>query len=387
MRYNLLALLITLLPATLAAQSVEERLAKLEAEVRELREENRALRQQLSVPPPAVTQVAVTPATVTAAKPAAPAPPKVTVGGFVQAQGEAGGRIGSRFSDDNDRVFLRRARLNAQGKFAEHFDFKLELDLAGSLGATSALRAQMTDGFITWTQHPAASVKVGQFKTPFGFEQLYSDQRLPTPERSLGTDRLAVGRQLGVQLFGELAKKRFTYALGGFNGNGANNSFNDDEGFLTVGRVTGKLYDTKKVRWTAGAGAFRGDDRAVTVAPELGFANNTFAGKRHGWGVDTQIVAGRVEVWLETLRTTHDPLSGLTRDSRSLAVQGTYFLTKKLQAVGRWDSFEPTADGDDLTAWLLGGTYLIRGDELKLQLNFVRGEHDDRVIARVQTVF
>jgi phosphate-selective porin len=363
-----------------APSSIEERLARLESEVRELREENKTLRQQLGV------EVKAREAEVSV-KPAASVP-KMTIGGFLHLQGETGGRLDSRFSDDNDRMYVRRARLNTQGKFAEGYDFKVELELSGALGNTSAMRAQMTDAFISWTKHPAASVRFGQFKTPYSFEQLYSDQRLPTPERTLGADRLALGRQIGVQLFGELANKRLSYAVGAFNGNGINNSFNDDESFLTVGRLAGKLYDTKAVRWNLAVNGFRGDDRAVTVAPELGFTNNTFAGERHGWGVDTQVVAGPIEVWVEALRLTHDPTAaGPTRDSQSLAIQGSYLLSKKLQVIGRWDSFEPVDGGEDFGAWLIGGSYLIRGDDLKLQLNFVRGEHDDRVIARVQTVF
>jgi phosphate-selective porin OprO and OprP len=378
-RIAAIALLLAAGPSVLSAQTVEERLAKLETEVRELRDENRALREQLGVEVKARTaEVAV--------KPSASVP-KMTLGGFIHAQAESGGRLDSRFADDNDRFFLRRARVATAGKFAENFDFKVELELAGTLGATSAMRAQMTDTYVTWTQHPAASLRLGQFKSPYGFEQLYADQRLPTAERTLGADRLTLGRQIGLQLFGELAKKRITYAVGAFNGNGVNNSFNDDEGLLTVARVAGKLYDTKKVRWNVGLDGFRGEDRSVAVAPELGFTNNTFAGKRHGWGIDSQVIAGPVEVWFEALQTTHDPLSGVTRDSQSLTLQGAYFLTKKLQAIGRWSSFEPTDNVDGLTEYLIGGTYYIKGDDLKLQLNFVRGEHEDRVIARVQTVF
>lgn len=387
MRIAGIALLLAAVPSVLSAQTpasqtVEERLAKLESEVRELREENRALRDQLGSQTLAV-KARTEEATV---KPSASVP-KMTLGGFIHAQAESGGRLDSRFADDNDRIFLRRARVATAGKFAENFDFKVELELAGTLGATSAMRAQMTDTYVSWTQHPAASLRLGQFKSPYGFEQLYADQRLPTAERTLGADRLTLGRQIGLMLFGELAKKRITYAVGAFNGNGVNNSFNDDEGFLTVARVAGKLYDTKQVRWNVGLDGFGGEDRAVTVAPELGFTNNTFAGKRHGWGVDSQVIAGPVEVWVEALHTTHDPLSGATRDSQSLTLQGTYFLTKKLQAIGRWSSFEPTDNVDGLTEYLIGGTYYIKGDDLKLQLNFVRGENDDRVIARVQTVF
>ena len=368
MNRTLLALLL-LLPPSLHAQTVEERLAKLEAEVRELREENRALRAQLGV---------------TAVQPAGKET-KLTVGGLIQAQAEAGGRVDGRFSDDNDRVYLRRARLNAQGAFAEHFDFRVELDLAGSLGATTGLRAPATDAYVTWNQHPAAKVRVGQFKAPFGHETLFSDSILATPERTLGSDRLTLGRQLGVQLFGDLANKRVAYAVGAFNGSGTNTSANDDEGFVAAARLSGTIIDSKPLRWSAGVNGFRGDDRNAAVAPELGFANNAFRGERDAFGIDTQLVAGPFELWLERLQARFDPESGGAREATAHMIFGTWSVTDRIQAVARWDELE--ANGNELTTWTLGTNYLIKGNDLKLQLHWMKSEDESRVIARVQTIF
>ena len=121
----------------------------------------------------------------------------IQLGGMIQAQTDGGDRGDSRFTDSNARAYLRRARLNVTGKFVEEFDFRLEMDLAGSLSNASAFRAQMTDGYINWNRFDAANVRVGQFKTPFGFEQLYTDSRLYTAERSLVSDRLTQSRQIG----------------------------------------------------------------------------------------------------------------------------------------------------------------------------------------------
>src|SRR5688572_1341614 len=130
--------------------------------------------------------------------------PTLTIGGLLQVQAEFGDRGDTRFGNDNDRFYLRRARINATGKFLEEFDFRLEGDFGGTLANTSALRAQLTDGFINWNRHPEANIRMGQFKTPFGFEQLFSDPRLITIERSLVNDRLTLSRQLGVQVGGDL---------------------------------------------------------------------------------------------------------------------------------------------------------------------------------------
>ncbi len=231
---------VLLLAATPAfSQSVEERLARLEQEVRELRAENAELRAQFNTP----SKPATAPPAQQEVKPAGKES-KMLIGGFLQAQAESGGRVDTRFGDDNDRVFLRRARVNVQGSFAEELDFKAEMDLAGGLGTASAIRAQATDVYAQWSKHPHAQIRVGQFKTPYGHEQLYSDTKVLTVERTLGTDRIGIGRQLGVQLGGEIGG--LSYAVGAFNGNGTNVTVNDDEGFLTAGRVSGSLWKTDR---------------------------------------------------------------------------------------------------------------------------------------------
>jgi len=364
---------VLLLLATPAfSQSVEERLAKLEQEVRELRAENAELRAQFTAPP---AQQEVKPAGKES---------KMLIGGYLHAQAESGGRVDSRFDDDNDRVFLRRARVNVQGSFAEGFDFKAEMDLAGGAGSASAIPAQATDLYAQWSKVPFAQIRAGQFKTPYGHEQLDSDTKVLTVERTLGTDRIGIGRQLGVQLGGEIGN--ITYAVGAFNGNGTNVTFNDDEGFLTAGRVSGSPWKSARGQWTIGANAYTSDDRSAPVAPELGFANNTFAGHRRAWGVDSQLTAGRLEVWGELLRARFDPTTGATRDLHSWSLAGAWSLTPKLQAVAMID----TLDGpvDHLETWTLGANYFIKGHDLKLQLNLMRAEDETtRVLARLQTMF
>lgn len=75
--------------------------------------------------------------------------PTLTIGGLLQIQAEAGDKGDARFGNDNDRFYLRRARLNATGRFLEEFDFRLEGEFAGTLTNTSGLRAQLTDAFVT----------------------------------------------------------------------------------------------------------------------------------------------------------------------------------------------------------------------------------------------
>src|SRR5438445_12462172 len=129
---------------------------------------------------------------------------KLVLGGFIQANFEDGdvsafeGRFGQTAL--KDRFRLRRARINLTGDFAENFDFKVEGDFENSDGLSSSRTAfEATDIFVNWHQFPEAQIKLGQWKAPFGLEQLTPDTTLYIIERSLPTGALTPERQIGVQ--------------------------------------------------------------------------------------------------------------------------------------------------------------------------------------------
>src|SRR5437588_9423022 len=173
---------------------------------------------------------------------------KLVLGGFIQMNFEDGdvspfeGRFGSTAL--KERFRLRRARINLIGDFAEQFDFKIEGDFENSDGISSSRTAfSGTDIFVNWHQFPEAQIKVGQWKAPFGLEQLTPDTSLYIIERSLPTGAITPERQIGVQLWGKPftnvwpeQKDLLTYYAGIFNGNGRNVTVNDNNNFMAVGR-------------------------------------------------------------------------------------------------------------------------------------------------------
>lgn len=381
--------------------SVQERLQQLESAVESLKKENEQLRQQAGLPAKGLGALVR----------ANGKEDKLAIGGLIQAQGEFGNAPDSRFPG-TDRFLARRMRLNVQGSFAEHFEFKLEGEFGnGSTAANAGYRAQMTDGFVAWTRYDAAKLKLGQFKTPFGFEQLASDPRLYTAERSLPNDRLTLGRQIGLGMSGDFLENRLNYSAGVFNGSGVNNGFNDNENFTVAGRVAGMPLKTKwkgqAVEWSMGANAYQTDDASSTVpgfgldfTPATAARDNIFHGERHAWGVDTQLAFGRFGAMAEYLRAYFDPSNNLPADR--FEADGWYVLSyydivrNKLQAVVRFETFDPNTDAPGTTSdvWTIGLNYFIKGHDLKFELNYLLGDpadqsNDDqgRVIARMQVVF
>lgn len=386
--------------------TVEERLKKLEDQVQGLTTENTHLKKELGYDPKAPFAVV---------KPAGKEP-KITLGGFVQGQAEFGEAPDSRYigSDGKpieDRLLLRRTRLNVQGSFLEHFDFKLEADFgANGISETANYRAQLTDAFVNWNRYELANVKMGQFKAPFGFELLASDSKLLTIERSLPIDRLTDARQIGMALSGAALEKRVGYSAALFNGTSVNNSYNDNDQFMYAGRVHGIPVKTKlgeqDLQWSLGLNGLTSQDNgtngpASVTKAGFGLPGNVFQGERWAWGADTQLKVGPFELQAEYLHARFNPVTSPSFHGEGWYVLGGYYiLPNRLQGIVRYETFNPrtSVDGDSTDVWTFGLNYYIKGDDIKLMVNYLLGDRDGsgsvpandnegRLLARVQIIF
>jgi phosphate-selective porin OprO/OprP len=132
----------------------------------------------------------------------------------------------------NDTFLLRRARPIFSGTIYKDFDFLFVPDFAGS-------SPQIFDAYLNYRYAPWLQVRAGKYKVPVGLEQLQSDPVTCFNERALPTGLLP-NRDLGFQLWGDVANGRLSYAAGVFNGvgdgrNTANADFEDHREF--AGRI------------------------------------------------------------------------------------------------------------------------------------------------------
>ncbi len=389
-----------------AEPSVEDRLKLLEDRLDQTQKENAELKKQLGF---------------SEKSPLVVVKPKgklqnVTIGGYIQGNAEFGDAPDHRFDGINDRFLLRRARLGVQGTYAEQFDFKLEADFGNnSISGKTGYSAQLTDVFVNWNRYDFANVKIGQFKTPFGYEQLLPDTKILTVERSLPNDMLTLSRQIGLGVSGDFLDDRLGYSVGMFNGNGVNNGFNDNNEFQYVGRVSGTPLKTKIAGQDASIGlglnGFVSNDDSLKLS-NFGFdstpggsLDNLFTGTRRGWAVDAQMKVGPFALYGELFQSFFDAESGnsptttLDDEFNSVGwyVMGAYdILPKKLQAIARFESFDPNTDidGNSTDVWTFGLNYFLKGDDIKLSANYLIGdsatsdrEWEGRFLSRVQIVF
>jgi phosphate-selective porin OprO and OprP len=109
-----------------------------------------------------------------------------------------------------DTFVLRRVRPVLEATMFGRFDFKVMPDFG--LGTVV-----LQDAYLDLRLAPLAKVRAGKFKAPFGLERLVSATELLFTERAAPTS-LAPNRDLGVMLFGDTPKGRFSYQLAVQNG-------------------------------------------------------------------------------------------------------------------------------------------------------------------------
>jgi phosphate-selective porin OprO/OprP len=357
---------------------------------------------------------------------------KLTLGGYIQANFESGdvsafeGRFG--LTALKDRFRLRRARINLIGDFAEQFDFKVEGDFEQSDGLSPTTRTgfSATDIFVNWHRLPEANFKVGQWKAPFGLEQITPDATIFTIERSLPTGALTPERQIGVMLWGKpLAnvlpeqKDLVTYYAGMFNGNGRNFNNNDNNEFMYVGRLEllpfkGTWMGQDASLKIAGDYLSSRDETGTNISPPLNLKVNTDGSltsytltspdERHAFSFDAWLKVGPFDLIGEYFHENVRPRGTTFRefDASGYYVQGSYFLIpKKLQAVVKWESLDPGQVANDNIHSITGGlNYYIHGDGIKLMANYIhtwsdfRATHPqfgddqfDEIILRLQVMY
>jgi phosphate-selective porin OprO/OprP len=450
----LACVLAAIQPLTTQSASESDRLERLERAVEQLQKRNAELeaevsslkKQQATVVPEGKMKTKITSNGKTyVEKLVEEKPPiyvqqrgpeiKLVLGGFVQINFEDSdafafnGNFGQ--SAIKDRFRLRRARVNLTGDFAEQFDFKVEGDFGQNDGTNNNRTAfSGTDIWLNWHQFPWAQIKVGQWKAPFGLDQLTPDTNLYTIERTLPTGAITPDRQIGAQLWGKPftniwpeQKDLLTYYAGIFNGNGKNTTVNDNNNFMYVGRLESTLFKDvfgKGSFLKLGADVLNSrDDKGTNISQSGNLLVNSDgslspftlpgADERTAWSVDAWLKLGPFDLIGEYLqehvngRTVNGVPPGFadfTTDGYYVTA-GYFLIPKKFQAVVQWQDLNPGQKGNDGLYSILGGlNYYIHGDDLKLMVNYIHTWSDfrqanpefgqdefDQFLARVQVMF
>jgi len=280
-------------------------------------------------PPPAAAADALTPAWAAPAPVAEPSPglvpsvePKADKSGFALSSGGEKPTFTLKFkltlqtdnrkflNDDRskDTLLIRRVRPILDGTVLGLVDFRVMPDFAGS-------QAVLYDASIDVHPWPWLRLRTGKFKAPVGLERLQGDPDLPFMERAY-TANLSSTRDVGVQLWGDVAGGVLNYAIGVFNGAGDNANPDLDTGAPkdVIARVFFQPFKAP------------GLERAGNLG--LGIAGSI--GKRDGSATSTQLTAlrstGQQNVFSYLASTTDATATTFARGTHSRLNPELYYF-------------------------------------------------------------
>ena len=178
--------------------------------------------------------------------------------GFIQARftntnAEADGQSGNNFS-------VPRARLIMSGiSGAPNIKYKLEIDASTKTGLDTDVDttepseqqdAIVKDAYVDYGVTDSGSVRFGQYKFPFGREELISDSSEDLVDKSLANRTFAPAREPGASWQGKALDGVLEYELAASNGDGQNEPNSADSSALDVG--DGLRYGARAVWYPLG---------------------------------------------------------------------------------------------------------------------------------------
>lgn len=256
---------------------------------------------------------------------------------------------------------MRRTRIGMKGSI---WDKNLTFDIVGEFSRSTGVFT-LVDGFAQYKFDNGMNIRWGQFKVPFMREELISDVRQLTVERSTFNTVFSQMRSQGIQLGYEGEKFR-----GWAEVSDGGNAINTD--FTSGSEADFGLTARGEFRW--GDGDFkRFEDftswRGSKYAGLVGAAVHYHDGGETGGTTDTAVFSATADVSIEgdgwnlfaagTWRNT-DPAGGASTDDFGVVVQGGFFFSDQCEAFARYDAIFPDdANGDDFHTLTAGVNYYV----------------------------
>ena len=291
--------------------------------------------------------------------------------------------------DSRGSFRIRRAKFKLDGWFWKPNNLSYEVQMNWPAATGSNVGAFLEDANIGWDPAGKGKFRVllGQFKAPFGHQELTSSGSQSFVDRSIVSNEYARGRDTGVAVQGVLFSNKLEYRAGVFNGNGLTRTANDNDTFQYNARLMWQPNGSQPLvqrAWVSGPLYSEGDFESTTTpiyAFGLNLERNDF--HRTTTGNDTKATVfgldgvfkfkgfyGATEYyWRE--RT---PETGSPYDADGFFVQASQMLNKfrTWEAALRYAQRDvnDTIANDDVSEIRGGISYYYRRHSLKFQADF-----------------
>jgi phosphate-selective porin OprO/OprP len=301
---------------------------------------------------------------------------------------------------ERDSFRVRRMKTKMDGwAYTKNLQYELQLNFADSSNVLedANVNYDFTGG------EKAAMIKLGQYKVPFGRQELTSSGSQQFVDRSAVSNTFARGRDIGVQLWGTPAGGKLDWRVGVFNGGGRTISRNDNDDLQVNARLQwapfgdpkyseGDFDSSDKPLFSI-AGNYESNTREVAATATAVAHHNA----QDILGYDVVFKYKGFSLFGEYFDRQNDRNEGFSDfDDDGYNLQAGYFvIPKRLEVALRFAEYDPNAGrGDDVrseTGVALG--YYWNKHNHKLQTDFreiedeARGAKDKELRVQYQIIF
>jgi len=291
--------------------------------------------------------------------------PSYKVGGLLQQQ-----FIADETSGSPTRFNMHRAWLGVTGSINE----RISVNFLGGYTEPPNDSPRLVNAFIHFDIDPLFQIRTGQFFAPFGLDGPTPIALNPAIERSTAVRLLntfAVFRDVGVQVSG--SRSGFSYAVAVMNGAGANRSEQIDPKDV-IGRIG---YDVTN-ELTIGVSGHVGQYQTGPSADDHE--------SRFRTGADISYRGTPLFLRGEYIIREDDLPEGGTIKMNGGYLLGGYELTDALEAIIRYEYYEPNIDVEDnhFTIFTIGANYYFVGNT-RISANYEF--RDNRVNPAIKNLF
>ncbi|MBU2444062.1 MAG: OprO/OprP family phosphate-selective porin [Bacteroidetes bacterium] len=255
----------------------------------------------------------------------------------------------------NNGFSLANVRVILSGELDEGYGYYLQTNFVSA--------RPLLDARFYYKIAPYLIFDIGQFKVPFGTEYLISKSAIDFVNRAQNVN-LIPGRQIGLQVRGDLLKKTLTYKAGVFNGNGTAANANDNRDFMYVGRLEFKnqLSDCGHSKLEVAVNAATTND--AVPAP-------VFSQKRNFAGGDFRLTLNNLFLSGEFIYQNMKQNNGASLNHKGYHLTAGYMVTDKIQLLGRWDSLIPEKSLFTESNFIVLGCNIWPTKATEFQINYI----------------
>jgi phosphate-selective porin OprO/OprP len=271
---------------------------------------------------------------------------------------------GTESAGDSQGSFrIRRAKLKFEGWFYQPWlQYEVQMNWPGINSAN--LANFLEDANINWDVTKGKKlfmVKVGQYKVPFGLQELISSGSQQLVDRALVSNVYSRGRDTGATVWGVLGNNKFEYRAGIFNGNGLTRSVNDNAKFQKNARVTFQPNGAVPLGTYSGAHQSESDFETKALGKPIFTINAAFEEN------DLSFVATDLKTNLKSTLFTVDTMFKY----RGFSATGAYF----------WGEREPQEINQkfDTSGWYAQAGFFLKPEKWEIAARYAQQDPSDLV--------